>query len=206
MTNTELQNILKKHQLWLDRKPGGERANLKGAILFEANLEGVNLKYANLERADLREANLERANLKEADLREANLFGANLREANLFGANLIKTKGLLSPIDYLAQNFEKTADGYIVYKTFGMHYPPRTDWTIKDGSIIEDIVDLDRATICGYGINVATKDWIKREAPKINKVWKCLIKWEWLPGVVVPYATDGMVRCERLMLLEKVNI
>ena len=206
MTNTELRNILEKHQLWLDRKPGGERANLKGAILFEANLEGVNLKYANLERADLREANLERANLKEAELREANLFGANLREANLFGANLIKTKGLLSPIDYLAQNFEKTADGYIVYKVFGMHYPPRTDWTIKDGSIIEDIVDLDRATICGYGINVATKEWIKREAPKINKVWKCLIKWEWLPGVVVPYATDGKIRCERLMLLEKVNI
>ena len=206
MTNTELRNILEKHQLWLDRKPGGERANLKGAILFEANLEGVNLKYANLERADLREANLERANLKEAELREANLFGANLREANLFGANLIKTKGLLSPIDYLAQNFEKTADGYIVYKVFGMHYPPRTDWTIKDGSIIEDIVNIDRAKTCGYGINVATKEWIKKEDPMINKVWKCLIKWEWLPGVVVPYATDGKIRCERLMLLEKVNI
>lgn len=206
MTRKELESILKKHQLWLDKEPGGERAILKGANLFEANLEGVNLKYANLERANLREANLERANLREADLREADLFGANLREANLFGANLIKTKGLLSAIDYLAKNFEKTADGYIVYKVFGIHYPPRTDWTIKDGSIIEDIVDLNRATICGYGINVATKDWIKREDHKTNKVWKCLIKWEWLPGVVVPYATDGKIRCERLMLLEKVDI
>ena len=271
MTNTELRNILEKHQLWLDRKPGGERANLEGANLFQADLEGVNLRDANLERANLvganlrrtnlveanlfkanleganirranlfeanlrranlvganlvkanlreanlvkailynanlKEANLERADLEGADLRDANLIYANLERADLEGANLIKTKGLLSPIDYLAQNFEKTADGYIVYKVFGMHYPPRTDWTIKDGSIIEDIVNIDRAKTCGYGINVATKEWIKKEDPMINKVWKCLIKWEWLPGVVVPYATDGKIRCERLMLLEKVDI
>ena len=251
MTNTELQNILKKHQLWLDREPGGERANLEGANLFQADLEGVNLRDANLERANLVGANLRRTNLFEANLFEANLFEANLRRANLFkanlrrtnlrranlvkanlreanlvkailynadlkeanleradleGANLIKTKGLLSPIDYLAENFEKTENGYIVYKVFGMHYPPRTDWTIKDSSIIEDIVNIDRAKTCGYGINVATKEWIKKEDPMINKVWKCLIKWEWLPGVVVPYATDGKIRCERLMLLEKVNI
>ena len=171
MTNRELQNILIKHQLWLDGEPGGERANLEGAILFEADLKGVNLRNANLERA-----------------------------------NLIHTIGLLSPIDYLAQNFEKTADGYIVYKVFGMYYPPRTDWVIKDGSIIEDIVNPDRTNTYEYGINVATKWWIKGEDPEINKVWKCLIKWEWLPGVVVPYATDGGIRCERLMLLEEVDI
>ena len=241
MTNAELQNILKKHQLWLDGEPGGERANLEGAILFEANLEGVNLRNANLERANLigaklmradlfeanlfeanlfnanlqganlqianlREATLERACLEKADLFGANLTGANLERANLEGADLIHTIGLLSPIDYLAQNFEKTSDGYIVYKVFGMYYPPRTDWVIKDGSIIEDIVNPDRANAYEYGINVATKWWIKGEDPEINKVWKCLIKWEWLPGVVVPYATDGGIRCERLMLLEEVDI
>lgn len=226
MTNTELRNILEKHQLWLDRKPGGERAKLfrtnlegtnlegadfegadfEGANLFEANLREANLEGVSLERANLREANLEGADLEGANLRNANLKEANLERANLFGANLIRTNGLLSPIDYLAQNFEKTADGYIVYKVFGMYYPPRTDWVIKDGSIIEDIVNSNRAETCEYGINVATKEWIKREAPKINKVWKCLIKWGWLPGVVVPYATNGKIRCERLMLLEKVNI
>lgn len=241
MTNRELQNILIKHQLWLDGEPGGERANLEGAILFEADLKGVNLRNANLERANLIgaklmgtnlfeanlfeanlfTANLQGANLQIANLREttleraclekANLFGANLTDANLEranleGANLIHTIGLLSPIDYLAQNFEKTADGYIVYKVFGMYYPPRTDWVIKDGSIIEDIVNPDRTNTYEYGINVATKWWIKGEDPEINKVWKCLIKWEWLPGVVVPYATDGGIRCERLMLLEEVDI
>ena len=251
MTNIELQNVLKKHQLWLDGEPGGERANLSGVNLREANLEGANLEGANLERANLeeanleganlfdaklagadlrranlfeanlrranlfeadlegatlREANLERANLEGADLRDANLTDANLEKAKLFKANFFKTKGLLSAIDYLDQTFKKTADGYIVYKVFGMYFPPRTDWVIKDNSIIEDIVDPDRTETCGYGINVATKDWIKREDSKINKVWKCLIKWEWLAGVVAPYATNGKMRCERLMLLEEVDI
>ncbi len=221
MTNTELRNVLKKHQLWLDGKLGGERAtfietDLAGANLAGANLERANLFKANLSKADLQAAilvgaNLEEANLEDAILvgtnfRDTNLTGANLEEANLCGANLIKTKGLLNPMDYLAQTFEKTADGYIVYKVFGMYYPPRTDWIIKNGSIIEDIVNLDRRTTCGYGINVATKKWIKRENPRTNKVWKCLIKWEWLPGVVVPYATNGKIRCERLMLLEEVDI
>ena len=178
-----------------------ERANLFKAILFEANL-----RVATLREATLRKANLEKADLTGADLRDANLKEATLANANLEGANLIRTNGLLSAIDYLAENFEKTDEGYIVYKTFGMYYGTRTDWTIEKDGIIEDIVDLDRRTTCGYGINVATKDWIKKEAPTINKVWKCLIKWEWLPGVVVPYATDGKIRCERLMLLEKVDI
>lgn len=33
------------------------------------------------------------------------------------------------------------------------------------------------------------------------KIWKVLIRWEWLPGVVVPYHTNGKVRCERVELL-----
>lgn len=261
MNNTDLQIILKKHQLWLDGEPGGKRANLAGVDLGGVNLTGANLARAslagtnltgatlekinladanlrganligadlvgatleganlfkawlfeadliraNLREATLRKAYLEQADLEEANFRDANLTDANLKNANLEGANLYKTNGLLSAIDFLAENFEKTPDGYIVYKTFGMYYSTRTDWTIEKDGIIEDIVDLDRRTTCGYGINVATKDWIKREAPKINKVWKCLIKWEWLPGVVVPYATDGKIRCERLMLLEKVDI
>lgn len=180
--------------------------NLEGANFFKANLKSAILYKANLSYASLREANLERANFLQSELRYANLTGATLTGANFENANIYKTKGLLSAIDYLSQNFEKTENGYIVYKSFGMYYGTRTDWTIEKDGIIEDVVDFDRRNTCGYGINVATKDWIKREDPKVNKVWKCLIKWEWLPGVVVPYATDGNIRSERLMLLEKVDI
>ena len=38
-----------------------------------------------------------------------------------------------------------------------------------------------------------------------KKIWKLLIRWEWLPGVVVPYNTDGKIRCERAELVEVVE-
>lgn len=196
-------------------------ANFKGAYLAganfeEANLEGVNfkktyLKDANFKRARLAGTNLKKAylvgaNFEGANLAGANFEGANLKGANLKEANLSKAKGLLNTINYLVQNFEKTADGYIVYKVFGMYYPISTEWVIKEGSIIEEIVNSNRADTCGCGINVATREWIKNERAKITSAWKCLIKWEWLAGVVVPYNTDGKIRCERLMLLEEVDI
>ena len=97
MSNTytaeELQTILKNHVLWLNNKPEGVRANLRGVNLRGVNLRGVNLRGVNLREANLREANLRGANLGGANLggvnlEEANLRGANLEEANLGGVNL----------------------------------------------------------------------------------------------------------------------
>ena len=112
-TKDELDEILRKHALWLINDPNGSRAdlyeanligaNLYGADLYEANLiganlygvnliganlYGVNLCGADLSGADLRIANLCGVNLYGADLYEANLIGANLCGANLIGANL----------------------------------------------------------------------------------------------------------------------
>ena len=122
ISRDELNNILKKHTMWLDNEPGGERANLReanlsgacliGAHLREADLSGACLIGAHLREADLKLSNLSRANLGwaklcGADLREANLsgafliganlsgaclIGANLSRANLRGANLYKAK------------------------------------------------------------------------------------------------------------------
>ena len=58
MKNEELREILKKHQLWLENKEGGERANLYGADLKCANLDSADLKCANLDSANLYGANL----------------------------------------------------------------------------------------------------------------------------------------------------
>lgn len=82
-TTEELEEILRKHRLWLKNETGGERADLRRADLREVDLSGVNLSMA-----DLREANLRRADLREANLSEANLSGANLSGADLSGANL----------------------------------------------------------------------------------------------------------------------
>lgn len=73
MTQEELQTILEKHKKWLNDVPGGERANLRGAILRGANLGGAYLGDAYLEGA-----NLEGANLRGAILERAYLEGANL--------------------------------------------------------------------------------------------------------------------------------
>ena len=58
MEQKKLDEILKKHQKWLDNDPDGERANLRWA-----DLRGADLQEANLQRADLQGVNLQGANL-----------------------------------------------------------------------------------------------------------------------------------------------
>ena len=184
-------------------------ANLSGANLSDANLSDADLSDANLSDADLSDANLSRANLSDANLSGANLSGADLSDANLSGANLSgadlsQTKNLLSAINYLEANFDRTEQGYIVYKTFGGQYTSPSDWKIEKDSIIEEVVNPDRSTACGCGVNVAPIKWVKSHYGRLP-IWKCLIEWAWLPGVVVPYNTDGKIRCERVRLLEIVE-
>ena len=178
-------------------------ANLREADLSEADLREANLYGAKLREADLSEANLYGAKLREADLSEADLYGAKLREANLNRANLSDAKGLLSAIEYMQNNFEKTDSGFIAYKTFGGTYEPNTSWVISAGETLEENVNPTRTIDCGCGINVATLDWVKNNMH--GDIWKVLIKFEWLPGVVVPYNTDGKIRCERVQLIEKIE-
>ena len=93
MEENQLKNVLELHRKWINKEPGGERAdlcgaNLRGASLQEADLCGANLCGANLQGANLQGADLQGADLRGADLRGANLQRADLREANLRGANL----------------------------------------------------------------------------------------------------------------------
>ena len=148
-------------------------------------------------------ANLSGANLSGANLSVADLIGANLSGANLIGANLSGAEGLLQSCNYLDAHFERTPDGYIAYKTFGSQYDPPEKWVIEAGSVLEENVNPNRADVCGCGIHVAPLDWVCREYS--GDIWKVLIRWEWLAGVVVPYNTDGKIRCERVELLEVVS-
>ena len=182
--------------------------NLRGADLRGANLREADLSWADLDRADLRGAyldgaNLEGAYLKGADLRGADLEGANLSGADLRGANLSGVKGVLSQTDFIKANFERTTEGIIVYKSFCEHYPIPNYWKIEEGQIIEENCNFTRTNACGCGINVCTKEYAQKKLEK--EVWKLLIKWEWLCGICVPYHTDGKIRCEKAMLLERVK-
>ena len=258
MTAKNLQEILRKHALWLNGDPDGEKATLYGADLrrinlYRADLSGVDLRRATLYGADLRRVNLYRADLSGVDLRRATMYGADLRRAdlsganlsgvdsrkaimygadlrradlsganlcradltdadlsdanlymsNLSGANLSGANGLLSAVNFMEANFERTENGYIAYKTFGGQYTPPEKWKIKPGSIIEENVNFDRCNDCGCGVNVAPIKWIKDHY--IGDIWKVLIRWEWLAGVCVPYNSKGKIRCERVELIEIVK-
>lgn len=177
MTKEELSEILRLHAKWLCDEPGGIRANLSG----------FNLRYADLRGADLRGADLSGADLRYADLRGANLSGAS---------------GLIDAIDYIDAHFERVKDGYIVYKTFGDNYAKPDSWTIEPGATIAEVCNPSRTDVCGCGINVASIEWVKQHYK--CDVYKLLIRWEWLPGVVVPYNTDGKIRCSRAQIMGKV--
>ena len=142
-----------------------------------------------------------RANLRGADLRGADLSGANLRGANLSGA-----KGLLPTVNFLDSHFERTVDGYIAYKTFNSEYKAPDTWKIEAGAVIEEVVNFDRCSDCGCGVNVAPLEWVRRNYGKNGTpIWKVLIRWEWLCGVCIPYQSDGKIRCERVELVEIVE-
>ncbi len=174
------------------------RANLSGADLSGADLSGADLSGADLSGADLR-----RADLSGADLSGADLSGANLSGADLSGADLSGTQGLLDAINYMEANFERTDEGYIVYKSFNSSYNAPDRWQIKPGEVIEEVVNPDRTCECGCGINVAPLKWVRRNYH--DHPFKLLIRWEWLPGVVVPYNTDGKIRCSRAEIIGAVE-
>ena len=93
ISQEELKEILKEHEMWLKDEKGGKRADLSNADLSGANLWNANLIYADLNGANLSNADLWNANLTSADLTYANLSGADLSNtdltyANLSGANL----------------------------------------------------------------------------------------------------------------------
>ena len=141
--------------------------------------------------------------LRGAIMYGADLSYADLSGANLYGAGLSGTKGLVIPSEYIAQHFERVKDGYIGYKTFGGKYSLPVRWAIKPGEIITETVNPNRTDNCGSGINIAPLDLVKGHYK--GDIWQVLIRWEWLADVVVPYNTDGKIRCGKVELVKIVK-
>jgi hypothetical protein len=184
-------------------------ADLSDADLSGADLSDADLSDANLQYADLSGANLFGANLFGANLYNANLYGANLCDANLCGANLCRTDlsgciGLLDPSVWLTANFEFTTDGVICYKMESPEYAAPDTWKYEPGAWLMEVVNPDRGTECGCGVNVATLEWCEKRYPNAP-IWKCLIPWRAAPGIVVPFNTDGNFRVNCLQLIEVVS-
>lgn len=203
LTQIELDEVVELHEKWLRGEEGGRRAELCNVDLRSVDLACVNLSFADLSHANLTSAKLRSTDLSYANLASANLASANLTSADLNHANLSSATGLKSNIDFLSEHFDKTEEGYIVYKTFGNHFAAPEGWKIAKGSILNENVNFNRTNGCGCGINVAPLDWVRSNYR--GTIWKCLIRWEWLAGVCCPYRSDGKIRCERVELIEPVE-
>ena len=227
LSQEELNIILDKHKKYLQGEEGAKKAYLSNKDCSGLDFSNNDLSYISLINCDLTKANLSDCDLtgaffEEADLtgvisKNANLTGIILKNANLIHYRLINVKGLITTEEYMNKNFEfdEEQDGYIVYKTFGSRFIPPRKWIIKENSVIEENCDIDRRDTCSYGINCGTLDWVRNyntykdvilTSQKYNlPIWKMLIKKEWFDDIVVPYTTDGKIRCNKALLLNIVE-
>lgn len=180
--------------------------DLSGCNLNEVDFSGATLKGADLHGCSLCGTNLTRAILDGANFYGADLSNAILSEASLLGAcldmvNLSEVQGLVKASEYLAEHFEHTEDGYVVYKALSQKPHPLENW--KRGAIMEKVCDPNRANSSGCGIDVATLGWVR--SFEVGTIYKLLIRWAWLPDVIVPFNTIGKIRCGKVEILEAVD-
>jgi len=149
----------------------------------------------------LSEADLSEADFSFSKLSGADLSGADLSFSKLSGADLSGAKNLTNQVDYIKKNFRHSEQGLIVYKSFNEHYT-NEKWKVAKNRIITENCNFSRTNGCGCGINFGTMEWCQKNCGKT--IWKCLIKWEWLMGICVPYNTDGKCRCEKLKIISEV--
>ena len=132
----------------------------------------------------------------KADLEEAIKNKSDLTRANLSGVT-----GLTDPKKWLFDNFEQKEKGIIVYKAINSnHYSKPAHWNFKIGKFLEEETNFNRTDECGCGVNFGTLEWIYVNIQN-PVIWTCVILWEDLCKVCVPYGTSGKARCGRLQLV-----
>ena len=182
--------------------------DLSGSYMSHCNMRGCDLSGCDLSGSYMRGSDLSgsymsHCNMSGCDLSGSYMSHCDMRGCYMRGCNMSGCAGLVSPIQYMKENFDRSADGYIAYKAFNAQYFAPDTWKIRPGAVIEENVNANRTDECGCGINVAPLDWVRKNYK--GDIWKVMIRWEWLPGVCVPYNTDGKIRCERVQLLEIVE-
>lgn len=203
----DLNAAIETHRKWLNREEGGKQLELKFSDLrysdmshndlTGSNMHGCDLTGSNMRGCDLTGCDLSGCDMSYNDLRDSVLIGCDLRNCILSGAVGVPTQW-----QWVSDNLTKTDNGYICYKTFYEFYTPNKGWKIAEGETITENVNFDKCNLCACGINVGTLEYVLKSTKKAD-VWECLIPFEALAGVCVPYNTDGRFRCEMVKLLKK---
>jgi len=165
----------------------------------------VNFLHSRLTEADMRDTQITACKLRDTLFIGTKMEGCVIRDSDLSSANLSGSRGLLDPAQYMRKHFQKTDGGYIAYKVFGVSHEPPAYWHIMPGAILEEEVNPDRTALYGCGVNLGTAEFVCQRLA-VSSVWECLISWEDLPSVIVPYATDGWIRCRRVRLIREWNV
>ncbi len=138
LTQSQLDDIILKHGMFMRGKPGGGRALLRfrnlqkldfrssdltgadftASTLREANMSGGNFSNAIFYGCDLQQANLENAIFRRADFRGAYIAGANLSHADLAAADMREGKIL-----------ERGASGNVIERDAPEGQAPKTVFT-----------------------------------------------------------------------------
>jgi uncharacterized protein YjbI with pentapeptide repeats len=112
LSQTELNDIIERHAMYLRGQVGGARASIKyrnlsrlnfskvdltqgdftGSMFIEADLSSGNFKGASFFACDLRNANMRNGNFSRADFRGAYVAGANLSGADMTNVDLREGK------------------------------------------------------------------------------------------------------------------
>ena len=134
----------------------------------------------------------ERADLSGADLSRANLSGANLSRANLSDTILANISwlayiGIIPDSKGYGYAYKITdAKGEGIFKG-GINY-------LKGKKFSVDKLDMDVATQCSYGINLAVFSWcLNNKQDSTNRLF--IFKFKVSPdNVCVPIGSDGKFR------------
>ena len=162
INGVNLEEILEKHEKWLEHEEDGEKAKLIKADLSFVDLRGadlinVDLRFSNLRGANLSCANLVRANLSHADLRKADLSYTNLSGTDLSYANLCEVN--LSDSDLKNTNLKHAGLVKSNLKNTTLYYANLNHAQLTDADLTS--ADLSYANLMGANLQDAILDIVR---------------------------------------------
>ena len=166
--------------------------------------KGSRFSMVSLPRSNFTGSSLIYTEWHNCRLNECVFKGAALSDIVMVNADLSQSIGVPSQADYIRMHFDSDEEGFYAYKVFDVFYRAPDSWIQRRGEVITEVVDMDRFNRCSYGVNVATKGWIKQffKADPGLSVWKVLIPWKYVADVCVPFMTAGTIRCGRCILVD----
>lgn len=203
----ELNEILKKHEMWLKNEKSGERADL-----MDADLRGIDLSYTNLSGADLRNANLSESdltyvNLSNADLWNTNLSYSELKCSDLWNTNLSESdlnNADLSYTNLRGANLSYTNLSYTDLRGADLRYANLNNANLWDANLRYAILNNIETNMNTIGYNLACPE--EGSFIGYKKASGCMIKLLILDDAERSSATTCKCRCDKAKVLEIKNI